>query len=198
MSKKLLESDYRWAAAELMVDLPAVKAVVDVESNGKGFYDSGTPTILFERHVMFKLVSEALGPDAANRYYKMYPELCNPKPGGYGPSEDQPSRMGLAANLISRNCALQAASWGLFQIMGYHWKSLGFFTLQAFVNAMYASAGAQLQAFVSFVQNDEDMYQALKTHDWKDFARRYNGPAYKKNRYDEKLEAAYKKHGGII
>lgn len=196
--KKISEGDYRFAATELGIDLPAIKAVVDVESNGDGFYPSGTPKILFERHVMYKRVAETMGQSAADKYFSKYPEICNPKPGGYGPGEDQPIRMGMAATLINRNCALESASWGAFQIMGYHWKSLGFYNLQAFVNAMYASEGAQLQAFVSFIKDDEDMHEALKTHDWADFARRYNGPAYKKNRYDKKLKAAYEKHGGVL
>lgn len=198
MSRKLFESDYILAAKELGVDIPSVKAVVQVESSGEGFYPSGTPKILFERHVMYRRVRDTLGQAAADRYYSRYPEICNPKAGGYGPSEDQPIRMDMAATLISRNCALESASWGLFQIMGYHWKRLGFYSLQAFVNAMYASEGAQLQAFVSFIVTDEKLHQALKGHDWRTFARIYNGPEYKKNNYGVKLEKAYEKFGGVM
>lgn len=198
MSRKLTEADYKLAAKELGVDVPTVKGVTYVEANGDGFYETGTPKILFERHVMYRRVRDTLGQAAADRYFKMYPEICNPSSGGYGPSIDQPVRMGMAATLINRNCALESASWGLFQIMGYHWKNLGFYSLQAFVNAMYASEGAQLQAFVAFVQDDEDMHQALKTHDWAEFARRYNGPGYAKNNYDRKLRDAYQKFGGVL
>lgn len=37
------------------------------------------------------------------------------------------------------------------------------------------------------------MLPALQAKDWAEFARRYNGPAYKENRYDEKLAKAYQK-----
>lgn len=197
MKPMLVERDYIEAARELDVDVPTIKAVVTVESNGSGFYFDGTPKVLFERHVMYKKVKEKLGAAAAEKYYSMYPELCNPKAGGYGPSDDQPIRMGMASTLINRNCALESASWGLFQIMGYHWKSIGYLTLQAFVNAMYASEGSQLQAFIAFIQ-ENNLEEPLRKHDWATFARRYNGPDYAKNKYDTKLASAYARHGGVL
>ena len=38
------------------------------------------------------------------------------------------------------------------------------------------------------------MLPALQQKDWASFAKRYNGPAYAQNKYDEKLAAAYKKY----
>jgi hypothetical protein len=38
--------------------------------------------------------------------------------------------------------------------------------------------------------------QYLRDKDWAGFARRYNGPAYAENKYDEKLSAAYEKFLG--
>ncbi|WP_426772988.1 N-acetylmuramidase domain-containing protein, partial [Pseudomonas aeruginosa] len=35
------------------------------------------------------------------------------------------------------------------------------------------------------------IHKALKSKDWAEFARRYNGPDYKKNNYDVKLAEAY-------
>ncbi|MNL61260.1 hypothetical protein D3C87_1851660 [compost metagenome] len=35
------------------------------------------------------------------------------------------------------------------------------------------------------------MHKALLGRKWADFARRYNGPAYKENDYDTKLAKAY-------
>jgi hypothetical protein len=34
---------------------------------------------------------------------------------------------------------------------------------------------------------------AIRTKNWPSFARQYNGPAYAKNKYDEKLAEAYLK-----
>ena len=76
--------------------------------------------------------------------------------------------------------------------MGFHWKLLGYASVQEFVNAMYHSEGAQLDAFVRFIKADAGLHRALRSKDWADFARRYNGPAYAKNQYDVKLAEAYK------
>ena len=39
------------------------------------------------------------------------------------------------------------------------------------------------------------MLPALQNKNWAEFARRYNGPAYAQNRYDEKLAEAYRLFG---
>jgi hypothetical protein len=48
-------------------------------------------------------------------------------------------------------------------------------------------------AFLGYVKfNGID--DELRRHDWVNFARLYNGADYKRNKYDEKLAAAYKKY----
>lgn len=193
---KLFASDFDDAARELGVPSAAVRAVVAVESNGSGFYESGTPKVLFERHVMHKRVSKKFGQEKADEAFANWPEVCNPRPGGYGPSYDQPRRMEMASKLIDRECALESASWGLFQIMGYHWKALGYKSLQEFVNAMYANESEHLKAFVKFIKLDPGLHKALKDLNWAGFAKRYNGPNYKENDYDTKLSNSYRANGG--
>jgi hypothetical protein len=58
---------------------------------------------------------------------------------------------------------------------------------------MYDSEGAQLQAFVNFVLH-EKLDDELRDRRWADFARKYNGPGFKANRYDTKLAAAFERH----
>lgn len=196
MSKKLTQNDYISAAEALAVPVATVKAVTEVESNGAGFLPDGRPKVLFERHIMYRRVKFKLGDRKADEFARLYPNLINTSTGGYGSERTEPDRMGRAAELIDRECALESASWGLFQIMGYHSKAMGYPTLQAFVNAMYDSEGAQLDAFVRFVKADPAMHADLRKRDWAGFARRYNGPNYAKNRYDVKLSQAYTRHGG--
>lgn len=43
------------AAKRLGVDVPTVRAVAEVESNGVGFLPDGRPKILFERHIFSRL-----------------------------------------------------------------------------------------------------------------------------------------------
>jgi hypothetical protein len=77
--------------------------------------------------------------------------------------------------------------------MGDHCKSLGYADAEAFVAAMVSGEAAQLDAFVGFVKKNK-LDDELVRHDWAGFARGYNGPAYRANRYDEKLAAAYAFH----
>jgi hypothetical protein len=179
----LTDIDYSIAAKALGVEVNCVKAVTKVESRGSGFLPSGEPVILFERHWMYKLlVKKGITPTIN--------EVCNPTAGGYKGGQAEHTRLAQAV-AIDRECALQSASWGLFQIMGFHWKSLGYASIQAFINDQYASEGKQLSTFVKFLQINPAMLNALKAKDWAKFARLYNGPDYAKNKYDIKLEAAY-------
>jgi len=48
-----------------------------------------------------------------------------------------------------------------------------------------------LAAFSNFVCSSPSMKKALQKKDWAGFAKKYNGPEYKKNNYDTKLKNAY-------
>ncbi len=192
---KLTEADFKNAALWLDVPVAAVKAFEEVESRGEGFLPDGHPVILFERHIMYRLTKAKYGFTRADAWVKQFPDIINPKAGEYGKTSAQPGRMDKAAKLIDRECALESASWGLFQIMGFHWKALGYPSLQAFVNCMYHSEGDQLEAFVRFIKINPAIHKALKSKDWAAVAKGYNGPNYKINSYDTKLAAAFARHG---
>lgn len=187
MSKELTLNDYKAAATELGVDLASIYAVKEVESKGKGFLPTGEPIILFERHVFRKRLL------AKNISIAGIPEdICNIKYGGYVGGQSEHNRIQRAAK-YDRDSALESASWGLFQVMGYHWKALGYVSLQAFINAMYLNERGQLDAFVKYVKLDRNLLNALKQKNWAKFAEGYNGPAYSRNQYDLQLERAYTK-----
>ncbi len=176
--------DYKAAAIELGVEVACVQAVTKVESRGSGFLASGEPVILFERHWMYKLLKAKTGKEPVVN------EVCNPKAGGYKGGVAEHARLATAV-AIDRECALQSASWGLFQIMGFHWKALGYTSVQDFINVQYKSEAGQLDTFVKFIKINPGMHQALKQKDWAKFARLYNGPDYAKNNYDSRLAEAY-------
>lgn len=172
------------AARKLGVEVAAVRAVIDVESRG-GFLPDGRPKILFERHYFSRLTR--------GKFDGSHPGVSNGKWGGYGPGgAHQYDRLNQAAAL-DRDAALRSASWGLFQIMGDHCKTLGYADAETFVAAMVSGEAAQLDAFVAFVKKNR-LDDELQRHDWAGFARGYNGPAYRENRYDTKLAAAYAFH----
>lgn len=185
--------DYSKAAKLLGVDEAAVKAVASVESNGSGFItDPSTgkkvPKILFERHIMFKRLRDNTSIKSADMAAK-YPDIVNSTPGGYKGGIAEQERLDRAVQ-IDRVTALESASWGQFQIMGFHWKALGYPSVQVFVNDAYTEQG-QLDLFVKFVKASPNVLKALKAKDWKAVALAYNGPSYAQNNYDTKLKEAY-------
>ncbi|WP_296250300.1 N-acetylmuramidase family protein [Pseudomonas sp. UBA4194] len=189
------------AAARLGVDLATVLAVNEVESQGSGFLDNGKPKILYERHIMYRRLAEPRHPgdDVATLQQRAaalaiaQPSLVNPKPGGYVGGTAEHQRLA-NARLIDDTCALESASWGAFQIMGYHAMRLGYASVQDFTQRMAQCENEQFEAFVRFIEADPVLHKALKARKWPVFAKGYNGPDYLRNLYDTKLERAYDRH----
>jgi len=194
LNRLLKHSDLVAAAQTLGVPVAAVMAVNQVESRGHGFLKDGRPVILYERHVMRRRMKrnqvEANVIDLAASHW---PGLVNKKPGGYQGGVAEHERLQLACE-IHRKSALESCSWGQFQIMGYHSRALGYDSIDHFVDSMADTEAKQLTAFVNFILRKPRLHRALKALDWTRFARYYNGPAYAKNRYDTKLETAFKKY----
>lgn len=170
-------------AERLGVPLAAIRSIIEVESRG-GFDAQGRPRILFERHYFHRLTR--------GRYSASYPDISHPRWGGYGRSSAQYDRLAKAVAL-DRDAALRSASWGAFQIMGDNHAAAGFGDIETFVAAMMEGEDRHLEAFASFVES-QGIADSLRRRDWAAFARRYNGPAYRKNRYDTKLAAAFARH----
>lgn len=189
-ASKLTEGDYAEAAEALAVKVCAVKAVTAVESRGSGFLVDGRPVILFERHIMRRRLL-ASGRDVAALQATM-PDVVNSLPGGYEGGPREHGRL-VRAKAIDPVCAIESASWGLFQVMGYHWRTLGYQSAGEFERQMGESEGRQLDLFVRFVLENSAIHTALQQCRWADFARLYNGPGFEKNKYDQRLAAAFSK-----
>ncbi len=58
---------------------------------------------------------------------------------------------------------------------------------------MYSGEREQLLAFVQLIKTWK-LQVALQKKQWVKFAEKYNGPGYKANKYDIKLEQAYKRY----
>ena len=182
----LADGDYAAAATRLSCESAAIRAVADVETGTQGAFDNqGRPTILFERHIFSHLTRGV--------YDARYPDISNPVPGGYGTFSSQYSRLQRAAAL-NLKAALEAASWGAFQIMGMNCACTGCNGVDAFVTNMRVGVGAHLDAFVSFILADHTLSSAIQNKDWADFARCYNGKDYASHHYDTRLAAAYSLH----
>lgn len=196
-SRLLSENDLIRAADRLGVELAAIKAVNTVESRGRGFLDDGRPVILYERHIAFRLLGESGMPyDEACALAEKSPNVISDRRGGYAGGPAEWSRLATASQIVGNAIAWQACSWGQFQIMGFHWKTLGYASIDEFVTAMKTSEAAQLDAFVRFIEADPDLHKALKGRKWAAFAKAYNGTAYKENLYDAKLAREYERYVG--
>lgn len=160
-------------------------SVVSVETSGCGFLPDRRVQILYERHIFHRLTAGKYDAD---------PDLSAPTPfPDYGPGgEHQYARLNKAA-ARDRPAALRATSWGLGQIMGENAKLAGYPDAESMVAAMMDSEAAQLQAVATFIRNTR-LATTLTSHDWIGFAKAYNGPGYARNRYPEKLEAAFARY----
>ncbi len=186
-----LTINHMQSGADLLgLPLATMATVAQVESIGEGFTDATRPVVLFERHVFYKQLTKHQGKATADQMAANYPNLVNPKRGGYAGGAAEWERLQLAISLC-RVAAIESASWGMFQIMGYHWQSLGFACASDWMGAMQRSEVDHLTALCHFIQQDAAMHKALLGRKWADFARRYNGPAFKENDYDTKLAKAY-------
>lgn len=190
MKNTLKDENYIEAATVLDLEPAVVKAVIDVETGGRGsFAAPGKPIILFEGHVFWQRLKlygmtpmdymrgneEILHQEWTRRYYR----------GGL----KEYDRLERAVK-IHRTAALESTSWGLFQIMGFNYGKCGCGDVLEFVDRMSESAKEQLLLWVRFMQQ-EGLDECLRRHKWALFALRYNGRGYKANRYDKLIEKAY-------
>ena len=77
------------------------------------------------------------------------------------------------------------------QILGDNYAQAGFGTVDLFATAMCQSIQQQLATFVALINFSPSLRRALDKWHWADFARHYNGPAYRANHYDTNLQEAY-------
>lgn len=192
MNKKLTSEQIKDQAKKLDIEPATLQAIIDVECRGSGFNQDGTPVILFERHVMRQRLIANKKRSIADVMEIKRPDLCGKTQGGYGLYSVQHKKLEDAAK-FDRTSALESCSWGLGQVMGYHWYTLGYESIQEFINAMYKDEASQLEAMCRYIEIN-GLVDALKNKDWKSFALGYNGKAYAKNSYDTKLANAYKLH----
>lgn len=187
----LTQEDIEDAAVVLDVSVASVMAINAVESRGSGFFAPNKPAILFERHIMYRRLKHYnVNPTP---FTTTDPDIVNRRTGGYVGDMAEHDRLQRAQE-IHEDSALESASWGLFQIMGFHWQRLGYASPQAFVSEMCRGERQQLMAFVSFIRADSSLHQALKERHWETVALRYNGPQGVSRGYHRKLANAFTRY----
>jgi hypothetical protein len=98
----------------------------------------------------------------------------------------------------NRNAAMESTSIGLPQIMGFHWKRLGYSSVGAMWDEFKAGLVNQICALIKFIETDKLLLKAFNEKDWHKMAYFYNGAGYAEQAhrlgikpYNEQLKAAY-------
>ena len=183
-AKRLDDIDLPAIGHEIGVGEDEIHALLDVESRGRGFDSSGRPVMLFEPHIFRRQLGPGAKRDRAVELgvaYEKWGERRYPL--------DSYPRLRTAMG-ISETAALMSSSFGLGQVMGFNHALAGYDTVQEMVRDFAEDEEHQLRAMVRFIKatgiDDE-----LRRHDWRGFARIYNGPGYERHGYHTRLKERY-------
>lgn len=181
----LTDEDFRKVAAELEVEVAAIKAVVSIEAGSamKGFWAPGVPVINFDR-TMYNKYARTAKSKAGNKNAKV--------PSGLKGYALQEWTQLVNARKVNEQGANLGTFWGMFQIGGFNYKVCGCESIQEFVDLMSYSELEQLELFASFIRNT-GYVNDLRVKNWSAFARKYNGPSYARRGYHTKMANAYAK-----
>jgi len=171
------------------VPVNACLAFMAVETNGvTGTLIGGVikAIIRWEGHYFDKLVPAKLQAKARAM------GLASPKVGGIKNPASQEGRYELLAKgkTLDIPAAISSCSWGVGQVMGAHWKWLGFKSAEDFEAMAQSGFSGQLAIMFAFMRKS-GVIPHLRRLDWSAVARIWNGPKYAANKYDIKMKTEY-------
>ena len=175
----ITEKEYKNLAKEFGIAVSKVKAIDEVESNGEGFDPAtGKIKIQFEPG-----------------YYKRISRLLS---GLWTLNKVEiQSKEWLAFNdAFKKNptAAMESTSIGRMQVMGEHWRRLGFKNVNQMWDFAKDSEMNQLWLGLKFIETDKRLFEAVQQWNTKKVAYYYNGKNYWIKGYDKKLATAEIKH----
>lgn len=181
-------------ADEFELEPAALLAVAEVESGGRVYAvveDRPEPLIRFEGHYF----DVRLPPQKQAR--ARAEALASPTAGAIPNPRTQAGRWRILARAaaIDRVAAYESVSWGLGQVMGSHWKWLGYDSVDDLVREARSGAAGQARLMARYIEKSR-LTNALTKRDWHAFARGYNGPAYRRNNYHNRMATAYARYVG--
>lgn len=171
----ITENQYNHLALEFKISKSKVKAIDFVESNGEGFDPkTGKIKIQFEPHY-FKRIS------------RLVSGLWSLNKVDFQSKEWEAFNDAFSKN---KNAAMESTSIGRMQVMGEHWKRLGFKNVGDMWDFAKDSEMNQLWLGLKFIETDKRLFQAVQKWDTKLVAFYYNGKNYWIKGYDKKLTNA--------
>lgn len=168
-----------------------MKAVATVESGGSGWFDSGLPKILYERHYFYRLTSDAIR--------KLTGWFINPVAGDYTVDVNKNGINDSWEKLAEAACkdpdaAFQSVSIGKFQVMGSHYKMLGYSHPIEMLWAARENEYEHYRMLVGYIKGTgltkAFLSLSVDPEACRAFAKGYNGPQYTKYDYHIKLARA--------
>lgn len=173
-------------AQSIGIEYAALMAFISVESGGKGFINDRI-VIQFEPSWFKKKAPFA--PSGLWSVNKVE-------------NQNEEYKAFSNAFMINKDAAMQSTSWGLGQIMGFHYQRIGFKTVGDMVDAFKSGEYEQVKGMVKFITTDPKLLKSIKEKNWHLVATYYNGGGYKElaikyNRepYNISLEKAYHQYG---
>lgn len=174
-------------ANRLGVEWQALAAVAEIGSGGRPLWDGLCP-IRIEGHYFDKRLSGKKRQNARDQ------GLAAPKSGAVKNPNKMADRYAMLDRMIAidQTAALESCSWGLGQVMGAHWKKLGYPRVDGLVAEAKESVGGQVRLMGRFIE-EFGLNGSLRARDWRAFAKKYNGAGFAVNRYDLKMQEAYQR-----
>lgn len=186
---KITDEEWKKVAEGLGVEVAILKAIHEVEASSKSYLPQGYPALLFEAHIFYReLKAVGKNPDTLMKTHPgIISKTWNRKL--YKGGEGEVARVN-EAYLISPVAALKSASWGAFQVCGFNSSPLSVFE---FYKEIWTSEAGQLKILANFLKA-AGIIPYMKSLDFVQIAKRYNGAGYAANSYDVKLKKAYQKY----
>lgn len=191
---KLDAGAFSRSATRLGCTVPQIMAVKATESSGAGF-EEGKPKLLPERHIFSRLTE--------GRFDKTHPHLSYPKWGTLPYPAGQRARYDMLLEMIHLDvdAGFQSASYGLFQIMGFHYATCGYSSPYSFATSQAYDEETQLKAFESLVVSKGWVAKLRAcTSDPKTcepFCEVYNGKSFRENGYQNRIAASIAKYQSL-
>jgi hypothetical protein len=165
-------------------DPPTFWAVVGAASGGFGFLPSRRPVIRFERQLFHDLTG--------GRFDATDPGVSDPEPGGHLGGAHEYARLERAAQL-DQSAALQSTLWGLGQVPGFHFASLGYRSIEQMVEAMVHGEDDQALALARLI-SDEGIDLSLIDRNWEGAVEGFRGAGCVLSDHVAKLATAYDRY----
>lgn len=175
------------AINQSVIDPPALLAIIEVETGGRGF-DLATGKIIIQFEPSWFRKKEPYAPTGAWSVNNV--DIQRKEWEAFN-----------SAFKINPTAAMESTSVGLGQIMGFHWKRLGYGSVGEMWDHAKTGVEGQLDQIIKFLTSDSRLRASIERKDWHTVASIYNGAGYKalakkigREPYNISLADAYKRY----